>query len=57
MPTFLHEAAGSWLIRQYGNWRVAGHIDDVANEAMIMPPSPREYKMVSYLNCNTNKVT
>ncbi|KAG0129605.1 hypothetical protein HOY82DRAFT_651845 [Tuber indicum] len=41
MPSYLHEAAGGWLGRQYGWWRTSGLIDDDADEAMDMLPSPR----------------
>ena len=48
MPTFLHEAAGGWLIHKYRRWGTAGLIDDdVADEAMQILPSPRMYKMLS----------
>ena len=46
IPSFLHEAASAWLIRQYGNWRVAGLINNVADEAMIVAPSPSKYRML-----------
>ncbi|RPA98358.1 hypothetical protein L873DRAFT_1039310 [Choiromyces venosus 120613-1] len=41
MPSYLHEAAGAWLGRQYGRWRSSGLIDDDADEAMEMFSSPR----------------
>ncbi|KAG0135871.1 hypothetical protein HOY82DRAFT_628693 [Tuber indicum] len=41
MPSFLHEAAASWLVWQYGEWRTAGLISGVAARTMTTPPSPR----------------
>ncbi|RPA98355.1 hypothetical protein L873DRAFT_1039087 [Choiromyces venosus 120613-1] len=41
MPSYLHEAAGGWLVRQHGRWRARGLIDDAADEAIVMLPSPR----------------
>jgi len=46
IPSFLHEAAGAWLFRQYGRWGVKGLISDEADEAMIVLPSSRKYTMI-----------
>ncbi|KAG0136708.1 hypothetical protein HOY82DRAFT_589391 [Tuber indicum] len=41
IPSYLHEAAGSWLVEQYSEWRVDGLINATAARSIIMPVSPR----------------
>ncbi|KAG0634123.1 hypothetical protein HOY80DRAFT_1140931 [Tuber brumale] len=41
IPSYLHEAAHSWLVRQFSLWTGGGLINDDAADMITMPGSPR----------------
>ncbi|KAG0633848.1 hypothetical protein HOY80DRAFT_1141112 [Tuber brumale] len=51
IPSYLHEAAHSWLVMQFSEWRVAGLINVDAARTMTIPGSPRVSNfMGTYVN-------
>ncbi|KAG0130313.1 hypothetical protein HOY82DRAFT_670614 [Tuber indicum] len=51
MPSYIHEAAHSWLVRQFSLWTGSGLINDDAADAITMPGSPRVNNFTgTYLN-------